>query len=143
MLPSLLFICLYGLNASLLQCNRHFFISSAAPIVFNCIWILSVFVLSYYHLQPEMFYLSLGIIFGCFFQWVFTLPKIYSLIYQEKQFLFTEKYQKKKLLIYNITKLENCLLFVVSVQELSKNIIFRITFLRMQVDLRCPCVQKF
>ena len=91
MLPSLLFICLYGLNASLLQCNRHFFISSAAPIVFNCIWILSVFVLSYYHLQPEMFYLSLGIIFGCFFQWVFTLPKIYSLIYQEKQFLFTEK----------------------------------------------------
>ena len=45
MLPSLLFICLFGLNASLLQCEKSYFIPSVAPVAFNGIWVVSVLYL--------------------------------------------------------------------------------------------------
>src|SRR5205085_206135 len=34
MVPGLFFICLYGLNSSLLQCRKKYFIPAAAPVVF-------------------------------------------------------------------------------------------------------------
>lgn len=78
MFPSLLFICLFGLNASLLQCEKKYFISSAAPVAFNGIWIACV--LSLKNLPPEkaMPWLSLGIILACFFQWIFTVPSTWK-----------------------------------------------------------------
>lgn len=80
MMPSLLFICLYGLNASLLQCEKHYFLSSVAPCAFNLVWIGGVF---YYWNQPllsAMPGLSLFIIWACVAQWLVTLPKTWNVL---------------------------------------------------------------
>ena len=45
LLPGILFICLYGLNISLLNCYDTFFIPSFAPFVCNAIWIGAAFSL--------------------------------------------------------------------------------------------------
>lgn len=74
MLPSLIFICLYGLNASLLQCEKKYFTAGVAPVAFNLIWVGVVIGLDYYHPPHAMQILAVGVIFACFFQWLWTLP---------------------------------------------------------------------
>lgn len=74
MLPSLLFICLFGLNASFLQCEKSYFIPSVAPVAFNGIWIISVLSLKEVPAKQAMPWLSLGVIIACFFQWLLTVP---------------------------------------------------------------------
>jgi putative peptidoglycan lipid II flippase len=74
MLPSLLFICLYGLNAALLGCERYFFIASIAPVAFNVVWILAAFALAGLPFTAAMIGLSLSVIFACMAQWAVTLP---------------------------------------------------------------------
>ena len=74
MLPSLLFICLYGLNASLLQCEKHFFLSGVAPCAFNLVWVGGVFYFWHAELSIAMPGLSLFIIIACAAQWLITLP---------------------------------------------------------------------
>src|SRR5207249_4333407 len=44
LMPSLLFICLFGLNSSLLQCQKRYFTVGVAPAFFNiCICLGSLF----------------------------------------------------------------------------------------------------
>lgn len=88
MMPSLLFICLFGVNASLLQCEKKYFISSAAPVIFNLFWILGIFFSS--HLAPSdaMMNLSFYIILACMAQWAVTLPKTYQIIVDNGVSLF-------------------------------------------------------
>jgi putative peptidoglycan lipid II flippase len=74
MLPSLLFICLFGLNASLLQCHRHYFLSGIAPVFFNLIWIAGALGFSSLPIEEAMSWLSLFIIVACASQWAVTLP---------------------------------------------------------------------
>ncbi len=66
MTPGLIFICLYGLNSSLLQCRRKYFIPAAAPVVFNLIWISAVF------LNPDVTFLAIAITLAFAGQWVIT-----------------------------------------------------------------------
>lgn len=80
MVPSVLFICLFGLNASLLQCEKSYFTSSVAPIAFNFIWILFVIFLRHLNGPSAMPYLSVGVIVACFFQWIITVPKTFSIL---------------------------------------------------------------
>jgi putative peptidoglycan lipid II flippase len=85
MMPSLLFICLFGINTSLLQCEKSFFITSAAPMIFNLVWIAGVacsyfFSLHFASLKGSMVILSLFIIIGCLLQWLVTLPKALKLL---------------------------------------------------------------
>lgn len=80
MLPSLLFICLYGLNASLLQCEKRYFTASAAPAAFNGIWILTVLALRHLNSQAAMHWLACGVVIACFCQWAITLPGVYSIL---------------------------------------------------------------
>lgn len=80
MMPSLLFICLFGVNASLLQCEKSYFVPSAAPIAFNGVWIIGVFCVSYLTAPQAMSWLAGFIVVACFFQWVSTLPKTYQII---------------------------------------------------------------
>lgn len=80
MSPSLLFICLFGLNASLLQCERYFFIPSFAPIAFNLIWIFSVLLMQKNTLSHAMEQLSLTVFFACFCQWLMTVPKTVTIL---------------------------------------------------------------
>jgi putative peptidoglycan lipid II flippase len=43
MLPSVLFICLFGVFSAYLHCHHYFFISGAAPILLNVFWIGGIF----------------------------------------------------------------------------------------------------
>jgi len=75
MLPSLFFICLFGLNASLLQCQKSFFTSAAAPIAFNGVWIFVVLATLFAGVRHPLSYLAIGVIGACLIQWLLTLPK--------------------------------------------------------------------
>lgn len=75
MLPSLLFICLFGLNASLLQCEKSYFIPSVAPVTFNAIWVVTVLLLKEMPPEKAMPWLSFGVVIACLFQWLITLPR--------------------------------------------------------------------
>lgn len=76
MMPSLLFICLFGLNASLLQCEKSYFTPGVAPVAFNIVWIIGVF--SLWSLPPEVAvkWLSAWIILACLCQWLITVPRV-------------------------------------------------------------------
>jgi putative peptidoglycan lipid II flippase len=78
MLPSLLFICLFGLNASLLQCEKSYFVPSVAPVAFNGIWIAAVFYLKDMPAQQAMPWLSLGVVIACLSQWLMTVPQTWK-----------------------------------------------------------------
>jgi putative peptidoglycan lipid II flippase len=75
LLPGLLFICLFGLNSSRLQCEGEFFIPSAAPVAFNLMWIATLLFLQGYPAPEAMPYLAFGVTLGCIMQWWMTHPK--------------------------------------------------------------------
>lgn len=74
MLPSLLFICLYGLNGAFLECEKSYFIPSVAPIAFNGVWIVCCFLLISLPKEQAIMGLSISVVLACFAQWAFTLP---------------------------------------------------------------------
>lgn len=80
MMPSLLFICLFGVNASLMQCEKKFFASSVAPVAFNLFWILGIFVSSQFPQTKAMTILSFFVIGACVLQWLVTLPNVYKIL---------------------------------------------------------------
>lgn len=80
MLPSLLFICLFGLNASLLQCEKSFFTPAAAPMAFNFIWIGVVWLIKPFTAEEAMPLLAVGVIAACFLQWTMTVPKTWGVL---------------------------------------------------------------
>ncbi len=78
LMPGLLFICLFGLNAALLQCEKSFFLSAFAPVFFNVAWTLGILLSENKSPEKAMSWLALSIVFGCFLQWAYTLPKTIS-----------------------------------------------------------------
>lgn len=80
MQPCLLFICLYGLNSSLLQCEKNYFTPGIAPAAMNCIWILGVLGLWTFTAEEAMPWLS-GIVVTAFVgQWLLTIPNTRSFL---------------------------------------------------------------
>ncbi len=80
MLPGLLFICLYGINASLLQCEGYYWLSSAAPLIFNAVWIVGIVGLSGWTPYAAMPWLAGIVTVACFGQWIITVPKVRRLV---------------------------------------------------------------
>lgn len=74
MFPGLVFICLYGINISVLQCYDSFFLPSFAPFVCNAIWIFGA--LFFRNSEPSVAMLALSklVVVGFFFQWLITFP---------------------------------------------------------------------
>jgi putative peptidoglycan lipid II flippase len=72
MLPSLLPICLFGLNASLLQCEKKYFTVGIAPVAFNIVFALTALFLREYSAESAMPYLAVSIVVGCTLQWIVT-----------------------------------------------------------------------
>lgn len=72
--PGLLFICLYGLNISLLNCYDSFFVPSVAPFVCNLIWIVAALLLTSYEPSLAMGSLAKWVVVGFIAQWLLTLP---------------------------------------------------------------------
>lgn len=73
MLPSLLPICLFGLNASLLQCYKKFFTVGFAPTIFNITFAIAAFITKSDDSNKAMTFLAFSIVVGCAFQWIATL----------------------------------------------------------------------
>ena len=82
LMPSLIFICLYGLSASLLQCEGYFFLPSIAPVAFNGLWLIGAFALSGVPPEMAMTFLSIFLIGGSCLQWALLLPKQKKLLPQ-------------------------------------------------------------
>ena len=72
MLPSLLFISLYGLNVSFLQCHSRFFISSMAPFLCNMMWIIGALSLKDQEIHGAMIGLAKWVLCGFVIQWGIT-----------------------------------------------------------------------
>ncbi|CRX37787.1 murein biosynthesis integral membrane protein MurJ [Estrella lausannensis] len=89
MMPSLVFICLYGLSASLLQCEGSYFLAGASPVAFNLAWIAGAILLRGFDVEQAMPYLCLFIILGCFLQWAVCYPKTKKLIPHSPLTLFS------------------------------------------------------
>lgn len=66
MVPGLFFICLYGLNSSLLQCQKKYFLPAVAPVAFNFVWIAAVLI------RPDVRFLSIAITAAFAGQWLMT-----------------------------------------------------------------------
>lgn len=74
MMPGLFFICLYGLNSGLLECEGSYFTPSIAPIAFNVVWIVAALGFS------SMSTLAIALIVASAGQWAITLPKTAKLL---------------------------------------------------------------
>lgn len=72
LLPSLLFICLAGLNASVLQCEKRFFLPGVAPVGFNAGWIASLLYIAYWLPYNGLRVMCCGVTLGTMIQWAIT-----------------------------------------------------------------------
>ncbi|MBA3816665.1 MAG: murein biosynthesis integral membrane protein MurJ [Parachlamydiaceae bacterium] len=90
MMPSLLFICLFGINASLLQCEKSYFVPSAAPVAFNLIWIIGIFCVASLSSSAAMSGLATFVVLACLAQWAITVPKTIGILKSYKSSGFFE-----------------------------------------------------
>ena len=75
MLPSIVFLALYGLVVAFLQCQKVFFLSSAAPMAFNGVWIAVTLGMG---LQGclSLKLLACGVVMGFAAQLFFLVPRL-------------------------------------------------------------------
>lgn len=69
MLPSFIFVSLYSLNASLLQCEKSFFLPSIAPSLLNLLWVIS---LPFLPKSSPLIWLSFVVVLGLGLKWLVT-----------------------------------------------------------------------
>jgi putative peptidoglycan lipid II flippase len=105
MLPSLLFISLFGLNAAFLQCEKSYFIPGAAPGVFNLVWIGAALTWKGFSPEHAAIGLSASVILACLAQWAITLPlvkKRQDALGTRREAVFSIRSFVKPLLLANI-----------------------------------------
>lgn len=83
LLPALVFISLYALNTSLLNCERSYFLPSVAPTALNVIWIGAIFLVRKFPIAQAIDYLAMLIVLAFILQWGVTLPKVIRYLYRE------------------------------------------------------------
>jgi putative peptidoglycan lipid II flippase len=87
--PSLIFIVLYCLNMSVLQCYNSFFTSSVAPALLNIAWIAGVVTCMHLPVDRAMVYLAGFVVVGFFLEWIVTIPRaLQSIMPMMKEGLF-------------------------------------------------------
>lgn len=99
LLPSSLFICLYGLNLSLLHSYNSFFIPSIAPAICNFIWIFGIYEVRNQPTSLAMQLLAKWVVIGFIAQWLFTF------IYVKKYLTFSWKEWFKPIFLSKIGSL--------------------------------------
>lgn len=80
MMPSLVFICLWGLNCGLLQCEKKYFLPSVAPVLFNAVWITGAILIWYMKAENPMHWLAVTIVGASIAQWLTTVPKTWQIL---------------------------------------------------------------
>ncbi|MBT3393771.1 MAG: murein biosynthesis integral membrane protein MurJ [Waddliaceae bacterium] len=74
MMPGLFFICFYGINTALLQCEKKYFVPSIAPIAFNGIWVFAVIAMKTLPVRDAMTWLAVIVVIAFVAQWLVTVP---------------------------------------------------------------------
>lgn len=74
LIPSLLFISLYGINLGALQCYNSFFLPSVAPLICNVTWMIGALYLKGKEVQLAIPILAKWVVAGFFLQWALTVP---------------------------------------------------------------------
>lgn len=97
LLPALIFICLYALNSSFLNCEKTYFVPSVAPAVLNFIWIITVIALWKLAPKEALEYLAMILVFAFAAQWLMTLPQVYRFL--PKALLKKQKWQGREILL--------------------------------------------
>jgi len=83
MMPALVFISLYALNTSLLNCERSFFLPSVAPSALNLLWVLAIFLVWQKPVSRAIEYLAMIIVLAFALQWAVTVPKVFQYLSKE------------------------------------------------------------
>ncbi len=73
-LPGLLFICLFALHTGFLQCQGRFFLTGAAPVVFNLAWISSLLFYRNEAASAITAHLAVALDIAFLLQWLILLP---------------------------------------------------------------------
>ena len=102
MLFGLIFICLYALNSSFLQCHRNYFLPAIAPMAFNLIWIFSCITFRNFLDEKFVYVLAIAIVFAFFFQYFTTAFSSFKIISKD---LKISEILKPKLFTKDIKKL--------------------------------------
>ncbi len=84
LLPTLLFISLYALNTSLLNCEQKYFLPSVAPSCVNGIWIITLLFVWQRPSIEALEILAFTIVFAFALQWFLTFPTVYRFLKKEK-----------------------------------------------------------
>jgi len=96
MMPAVIFISLYALNTSLLQCERSYFLPSVAPTLLNCVWVVSIFLFWQLPIEKAVEYLAMVVVLAFALQWGVTVPSTYRYL---KTNLGSEKeYSKREMM---------------------------------------------
>ncbi len=80
LLPAIVFISLYALNISFLNCERSFFLPSIAPSFLNAVWIIAICFLWNTPQRIAMQNLAMILVFAFILQWAVTLPRVLKLL---------------------------------------------------------------
>jgi putative peptidoglycan lipid II flippase len=72
MFVGLIFICLYALNSAFLNCHKRFFLSAVAPVVFNLVFIITIFYVQKYQSDSQIIQLAYAVVIGYFLQFLLT-----------------------------------------------------------------------
>jgi putative peptidoglycan lipid II flippase len=87
LLPSTLFITLFALNQSYLNCLGKFFLPSFAPAIMNLTWILGVVFVWSLPQEEGLSYLTHLIVIAFLAQWLLTVPPTLRDFYQKEIFI--------------------------------------------------------
>lgn len=108
MLPGTLFICLFGLTSSLLQCEKRFFLPGFAPVAFNFIWIAAALLWRNNPPEEAAIALSIAIVIAFAMQWLTTAPALFRYL---KEYLSFSHFFKGRLFSHEILDLIKPLLY--------------------------------
>ena len=83
MMPGVVFLCLYALNSSVLQCQKCYFLPAVAPVLFNGAWIAAALLLVGQKINTAMFHLSIGVLIAFALQWWITSRPVTQWVIRE------------------------------------------------------------
>lgn len=86
LLPCTLFITLFALNQSYLNCLNCFFLPSVAPALMNLVWMLGVGFLVSFPQSQALFLLTHFVVLAFILQWALTVPAILKTFYRHQIF---------------------------------------------------------
>jgi len=139
-LPGLLFICLFALHTGFLQCQGRFFLTGAAPVVFNLAWIGSLLFYRNEEASAITSHLAVALDVAFLLQWVILLPATWKKL---KGLLTFYDFKAFKLFSQEIRSLLMTLsLSVIGVSAIQINGFIDVLFARA-ADLQGPAYLTF